>query len=73
VGTTGEIIAGLWLAVEKRRGGGTDLPVALKYASENILPGHPDVAKAASAILSSYGPHRLPSRFETILKNYDVR
>ena len=72
VGTAGEIIAALRLSVDKRQQEGSALPGALQFAHETVLPRHPAARESAAAILSSYGPHRLPSRFEAILKTYDI-
>jgi hypothetical protein len=65
VGTTAEIIAGLSLAIEKLRKEGKPLPPVLDYAAQNI-PGVSETS-AASEILASYGPHRLPPAFESSL------
>jgi hypothetical protein len=70
VGITEELIAALWLAVDKFERNGIALPDALRFARENILPAHPAARDSAAALLASYGPHRLPRPFETILKQY---
>src|SRR5262249_52480260 len=68
VGTTEEIIAALWLAIDRLQGLGESLPLALRYVSEHVLPRFPDPETAATKILSSYGPHRIPSKVEAMLK-----
>src|SRR5439155_2711764 len=73
VGATDEMIAALWMSIEKCQPGDGPLPVALQYARENILPLHADAKSLASGLLASYGPHRLPPQFEAILKSYDLR
>jgi UDP-N-acetyl-alpha-D-muramoyl-L-alanyl-L-glutamate epimerase len=65
VGTTGEIVAALSLAIEMAKKRGEALPPVLAYAAESI----PGVSRTATAteILSSHGPHRLPPAFERSL------
>jgi UDP-N-acetyl-alpha-D-muramoyl-L-alanyl-L-glutamate epimerase len=72
VGITHELIAALWLSVRKQEGEGAALPIALRYAHENILPLHPEAGDWASTLLDSYGPHRLPPDFEAVLRKYAV-
>src|SRR5262249_14039287 len=73
VGTTDEIIAALWLSVEKCERMNAALPVSLVYVRENVLPLRVDAQNLAATILAAYGPHRLPQRFEAILNRYDLR
>jgi hypothetical protein len=70
VGITHELIAALWLSVQKQERDGAALPVALRYARENILSLHPEAGNWAATLLASYGPHRLPADFEAVLKAY---
>jgi hypothetical protein len=65
VGTTEEIVAALALAIAKVQASGESPPVLLQWAAENI-PGVTDTAQA-SAILRSYGPHRIPPELESFL------
>jgi hypothetical protein len=67
VATSKEIIAALSLAIAKTRGAGESLPPVLEYAAEHI-PGATD-SSSASAILGSYGRHRIPPELEDILKS----
>jgi UDP-N-acetyl-alpha-D-muramoyl-L-alanyl-L-glutamate epimerase len=64
VGTTGEIVAALSMAIEMAKKTGDALPPVLAYAE--TIPGVGNSA-AALEILSSYGAHRLPSVFERSL------
>jgi UDP-N-acetyl-alpha-D-muramoyl-L-alanyl-L-glutamate epimerase len=64
VGTSGEIVAALSLAIEAVKKSGEALPPVLAYAAESV-PGIREAA--ADEILSSYGPHRLSPAFESSL------
>jgi UDP-N-acetyl-alpha-D-muramoyl-L-alanyl-L-glutamate epimerase len=65
VGTSGEIVAALSLAIEMAKKRNEALSPVLAYALESI-PGVRNTA-AASEILSSYGPHRLSPALERSL------
>ena len=65
VGTKAEIVAALSLAVEKAKQNGEPLPAVLAHAAESIAGVNN--SGAAAEILSSYGPHRIPPRFESAL------
>ena len=65
VGTTEEIIAALSLAADKTERAGEPLPLVLRYATESIKGMNR--TSAASEILGSYGPHRVPPEFESLL------
>jgi hypothetical protein len=67
VATTEEIVAALNLAIGKLKASGESLPPVLEYAIRTI-PGVTDYA-GSSAILASYGPHRMPQEFERVLTN----
>ncbi len=58
VGTTREIGAALSLAAKKVKMSGRSLPPVLQLATEN---------DEAPEILGSYGPHRVPPEFESLL------
>lgn len=66
VGTTREILAALSLCIDAVRGSGEALPPVLDYAAQHV-PGATDTG-SASAILASFGPHRLPPEFERIVR-----
>jgi hypothetical protein len=67
VGTTGETIAALYLACRKTRR--AHLPLALRYAEEEILPERPYAARLAEEILSAWNEeHSLPPEYESLLK-----
>jgi hypothetical protein len=65
VGTTQEIIAALSLAAEKTKRAGEPLSAVLRYATESIKGMNG--TSAAAEILGSYGPHRVPPEFESLL------
>jgi hypothetical protein len=65
VATTEEIRAALSLAIAKSTTAGESLPPVLKYAVQQI-PGLSE-SSSASEILASYGPHRIPAEFESLL------
>jgi hypothetical protein len=65
VATTAEIIGALALAVAKANASGEPLPSVLEYAVRNIR-GVADTSDA-EALLSSYGPHRVPQELESVL------
>ena len=65
VATKNEIIAALALAIAKLRKNSQPLPPVLEYAIRHI-PGVTET-DAASALLTAYGPHRIPHEFESFL------
>jgi hypothetical protein len=65
VGTSGEIVAALSLAIEMAKKTAEALPPVLAYATESI-PGVGNTS-AVLEILSSYGPHRLSPAFERFM------
>jgi hypothetical protein len=67
VATRDEVIGALALSIAKARGSGEPLPRVLDYAMCSI-PGATDTA-TASALLESYGPHRIPVALESFLTN----
>jgi UDP-N-acetyl-alpha-D-muramoyl-L-alanyl-L-glutamate epimerase len=65
VATTAEIIGALALSISKVRASEGPLPPVLGWAAENIT-GTADTSNA-TAILASYGPHRIPQDLENFL------
>jgi hypothetical protein len=65
VATSSEIVAALSLAYAKATATGEPLPPVLQWASQNV-PGIADTSRSA-AILSGYGPHRIPQELENFL------
>jgi hypothetical protein len=65
VATTAEVVAALALAIEKLRISGESLPPVLQWANQNVA-GVADTS-TATAILSSYGSHRIPQELESFL------
>ena len=66
VATANEIVAALALAIGKVNASGARLPVVLEFAARHV-PGSKDT-RLASTILATYGPHRLPPEFESLLR-----
>ncbi len=66
VATTNEIVSALALAIAKVHANGGNLPCVLEYAAGHIA-GSKDT-RLASTILAAYGPHRIPSDFESFLR-----
>src|SRR5215475_1152595 len=67
VGTTAELTSGLALSIAKAQASGGPLPPVLAYALKHVR-GAADPS-AASSILNSFGPHRIPQEFESFLTN----
>jgi len=67
VGTTAELTSGLALSIAKAQASGGPLPPVLAYALKHVR-GAADPG-AASSILNSFGPHRIPQEFESFLTN----
>lgn len=67
VATTAEVGSALALSIAKARASGETLPVVLEYAVRNVR--NVEDSGGASAILKSYGPHRIPQEFESFLTN----
>jgi len=65
VATSAEIVAALALAMEKAKTNSESLPPLLEWASQNVA-GIGNTSEAR-AILSAYGPHRIPQEFENFL------
>ena len=68
VTTFDETIASLYLCVSRCEKDGRPLPLALRYASESILPSKGEAAAIASRILAGGDTrHRIPAEFEKLL------
>jgi hypothetical protein len=65
VATAAEAAAALALSISKAQAGEEPLPPLLQWAVENV-PGAAGI-RNAEAILSSYGPHRIPQELESFL------
>jgi hypothetical protein len=65
VATVAEVTAALALAIRKLKNNSERLPPVLHYAVRYI-PGVNET-ESASALLASYGPHRIPQAFESNL------
>jgi hypothetical protein len=65
VATVAEITAALALAIRKLKNNSEPLPPVLQYAVRDI-PGVNET-ESASSLLATFGPHRIPQAFESIL------
>ncbi|HEV8483336.1 MAG TPA: hypothetical protein VGV87_07295 [Blastocatellia bacterium] len=69
VGTHEETIAGLYLGLQRARKERKELPAALRFAEQEILPAYPQAEEMARSVLSAWcSEHNLPLEFETLLR-----
>ena len=77
VGTHEETVAALYLGLQRVRrskqvpkeGAEEELPAALRFAADEILPAYPQADEMARSVLSAWSAeHNLPAEFEELLR-----
>ena len=69
VGTKREVLAALYMGVQKLKSRSVSLPTALQYVNTEVLPLSPDIAQIAQEIATGWGEqHTLPESYVAVLK-----
>lgn len=69
VGTHPETLAALYLSVRRASSEQRDLPSALRFVQQEILPAHPEASDLARTVPAAWSSeHNLPVEYEALLK-----
>ena len=71
VGTHEETMAALFLGVQRARKEQREMPAALRFVEQEILPRHPEAAGLSQSVLSAWSSeHNLPVEYERLLQRH---